>query len=396
MQLFEIYFWVGVGITAYACVGYPLLIWALAKVFPATPGEKAPMPESVSVVLCVKDEENRIVGRLRELLCLVNDSPYDGEIIVVSDGSTDNTVELARGFRSNQIHVIELDQNVGKAAALTIGCQQARHDILVFADVRQRWASDALVKLVSHFQNADVGAVSGELVIETRPGVITGVGFYWRYEKWIRHQESQRYSMVGLTGAISAVRRELFRPIPPGTLLDDVYWPMQVLLQRKRVILDRGAIAYDQLPEKAADEFKRKVRTLTGNYQLVTRLPDILIPGRNPVWFEFVSHKLMRLVMPWALLMMLASCVLINLPFYNGILYIQIAFYVIGLLGLWTGLSKKSKIASAAGSFIVLNVAAWVAFWVWVTGRADRSWRKVHYTPESKSMPVIPTESARV
>src|SRR5438132_2819396 len=117
--------------------------------------------------------------------------------------------------------------------------------------------------------------------------------------------------MVGATGAISALRRELFRPIPAGTIVDDVYWPLQVALQGFRVVLDPRALAYDRLPERTRDEFRRKVRTLSGNLQLVARLPETLLPWRNPVWFQFVSHKLLRLVVPWALLGLLATSALL-------------------------------------------------------------------------------------
>src|SRR5207249_10681512 len=117
--------------------------------------------------------------------------------------------------------------------------------------------------------------------------------------------ESQVHSSVGVTGAICAVRRRLFPGVPQGTILDDVYWPMHVAMQGYRVIHDQRARAFDRLPERARDEFRRKVRTLAGNFQLAVRLPQTLLPWRNPVWWQFVSHKLLRLVVPWALLAML-------------------------------------------------------------------------------------------
>ena len=122
-----------------------------------------------------------------------------------------------------------------------------------------------------------------------------------RYERWLRHNEGQIGSVVGVTGAISAVRRELFRPIPHGTILDDVYWPLQVAMIGYRVVRDPRARAYDSLPERAGDEFRRKVRTLAGNLQLLARLPGALLPWRNPIWLQFISHKVLRLLVPWAL-----------------------------------------------------------------------------------------------
>ncbi len=213
--------------------------------------------------------------------------------------------------------------------------------------------------------------------METAPGVLAGVGLYWRFEKWLRRQESRAWSTVGVTGAISAVRRELFRSVPAGTLLDDVYWPLQVALRGFRVLHDPRARARDRLPPRARDEFRRKVRTLTGNFQLINRLPAALLPWRNPVWFAYVSHKLCRLLVPWALLGLLATSWCSPGPFYQAAFVCQCLFYLAGLAALGTGLG--SRLSTAAGSFLVLNAAAWIAFWAWVFGRAGRLWTKVSY-----------------
>jgi cellulose synthase/poly-beta-1,6-N-acetylglucosamine synthase-like glycosyltransferase len=285
------------------------------------------------------------------------------------------------------VRVVELPQRVGKAVALSRGCSEARHEILVFADARQTWAPDALKRLLENFADPRVGAVSGELIVESAPGVMAGVGLYWRYEKWLRQTESQIHSVVGVTGAISAVRRQLFRPIPAGTLLDDVYWPLRVTMQGYRVVHDQRAIAHDRLPERARDEFRRKVRTLAGNFQLLTRLPMALLPWRNPLWLQFLSHKVLRLLVPWALLGLLITSALLGGPFYRGALAAQLGSYVIGLSGIWKVVGARVRPASAAASFLVLNAAAWLAFWVWISGRAGRSWRKVSYGRAPLSSP---------
>src|SRR5262249_37697191 len=159
--------------------------------------------------------------RLEELTQLLHGSGLPGEVIVVSDGSTDRSVEVARRFADRGVRVLELVPNQGKAAALSLGIAETRHEIVVFADARQRWADDALQRLVENFADPRVGAVSGDLVLEAAPGVMAGVGLYWRYEKWLRRTESQLASQVGVTGAISAARRALLPPlIPTGTLLD--------------------------------------------------------------------------------------------------------------------------------------------------------------------------------
>jgi cellulose synthase/poly-beta-1,6-N-acetylglucosamine synthase-like glycosyltransferase len=373
----EIAFWFCVGCVLYPHALYPALLALWARRWPRPLRPRQAPPRSVSIVVAAHNEEKAIDHRLAELTGHLEASGLDGEVIVVSDGSTDDTAALARAHTTKWVRVIELPHRLGKAAALTRGCAEARGEVLAFTDVRQSWAADALPLLLENFADPDVGAVSGDLVVAEQTGALAGVGMYWRFEKWLRCQESRVGSQVGVTGAISAVRRELFQPIPPGILLDDVYWPLAVALQGKRVVHDSRAVAHDRLPERTCDEFRRKVRTLAGNFQLAARLPAALLPWRNPVWVPLVSHKLLRLAVPWALLALLAlSLTLPGWP-YRVALGLQLAGYAGGLFALASG--RGGRLGAAAGSFLVLNAAAWVAFWVWLTGRADRCWQKALY-----------------
>jgi poly-beta-1,6-N-acetyl-D-glucosamine synthase len=391
MRAFEIIFWVCAAGVAYAYVGYPLvlLVVAILRPRPVRPVLSAGRP-SVSIVIAAHNEEHRIAARRDELAAMVAAEGLDGEVVIVSDGSTDHTACVAREGASGRVSVIELSHNVGKAEALTRGVAAAAGDVVVFADARQHWAPDALRLLLENFQDPQVGGVSGDLILESDGGANSGVGLYWRYEKEIRKLESRVHSTVGATGAISAVRRNLFRPIPPRTILDDVYWPLQVVMQGYRVVHDGRANAFDRLPAKARDEFRRKVRTLSGNFQLVARSPEILLPWRNPGWFGFLSHKLLRLTVPWLLIGMLVTSALLPGRLYAAALVAQLVCYALALGGLAQFVSSRVRIASAAGSFLVLNAAAWMAFWVWALGRADRSWKKVLYHPASAA-PAAPT-----
>lgn len=370
-------FWVGGALILYTYLLYPLLVQWLGRRRHAAPAA-APTASarSFSLVIAVHDEASRIVARLHELASLARGCG-GGEIIVVTDGCGDATAELARAVADPLVRVVELAENCGKSQALSRGCAVARGDILVFADARQRWAEDALAMLLSNFSQPQLGAVSGELVLESASGALAGVGLYWRYEKWLRRAESRLHSTVGVSGSIAAVRRELFQPIPRGILLDDVYWPLRVVMQGYRVIHDERARAYDCLPERARDEFRRKVRTLSGNYQLVTALPELLSPRRNPIWVQFVSHKLLRLLVPWLLIGVFFSSALLHGWPYQLAFWAQLLLYGAALLGL-TGISR-SRIAHTAASFVTLNAAAWLAFWVWASGGSAAAWRKVHY-----------------
>ena len=385
----EICFWAAAACVLYPYLFYPLLAGALARLRGRPVRPAGPAPRSVSVVVAAHNEEDNIVRRLEEMTRLLDAAALDGEVIVVSDGSTDGTAAAARTRPDRRVRVLELPERAGKAAALSEGCAAAAHEILVFADVRQTWATDALPRMLANFADPAVGAVSGDLIVRDADGALAGIGLYWRFEKWLRRQESRLWSGVGATGAVSAVRRDLFRPIPRGTILDDVYWPMEVALRGYRVVHDEKAHAFDRLPDRTRDEFRRKVRTLSGCLQLATRLPAVLLPWRNPVWLQFVSHKLLRLLAPWGLLALLITSLLAPGPLYRAAFACQAACYVAAGLGLWTPAARFRPFAAAA-SFLVLNAAAWVAFWVWLTGRTERSWVKTAYrVPASGARTVL-------
>jgi cellulose synthase/poly-beta-1,6-N-acetylglucosamine synthase-like glycosyltransferase len=379
MTTTELCFWVAVACVVYAYLAYPVLMLLLARLRGRPVCRSGSSLPSVSILVAAYNEERTIRRRVRELADLIAASGIEGEVLVISDGSTDRTAELAWAAAPGVARVLEMPTNRGKGVALTAGRRAARHPILVLADARQRWAPDALTRLLENFADPAVGAAGGDLIVETASGVLAGVGLYWRYEKWLRRQESAVHSTVGVTGAICAVRRDLFPSIPSGTLLDDVYWPLHVAMQGYRVIHDPRAQAFDRLPEKARDEFRRKVRTLSGNFQLLARLPGALLPWRNPIWFQLVSHKVLRLVVPWALLVALVSSAVLGDPIYGLAFWGQVILYAVGLVAVPLGGRLRLRFASALGSFLVLNSAAWLAFWVWVSGRAGDSWRKVKY-----------------
>ena len=374
----QVIFWCCVAAVGYTYLVYPLILAVLARVR-GRAVRREPFGGSVSVIVAAHNEQRRIAGRRDELIALLDASGLDGEVIIVSDGSTDATAALALQDADPRVRVIELSQNVGKAQALTRACAAAKGVILIFADARQRWAADSIRQLLENFADPRVGGASGELCLQAASGATAGVGLYWRYEKAIRKLESRIHSTVGATGAICAVRRQLFQPIPPRTILDDVYWPMRVAMQGYRVVHDGTARAFDRLPDSPGDEFRRKVRTLSGNFQLVCRLPALLLPWRNPLWWQFLSHKLMRLAVPWLLIAMLVISVMLSGPVYRFALAAQVLGYLLAIAAVYSSRVARFRLASVAASFLVLNAAACVAFWVWAFGRTGSSWRKVVY-----------------
>jgi cellulose synthase/poly-beta-1,6-N-acetylglucosamine synthase-like glycosyltransferase len=242
----------------------------------------------------------------------------------------------------------------------------------VFTDARQSIEAKALRLLAENFADPEVGCASGELMLgDPLMGESSqGLGLYWRIEKLIRVLEAASGSVVGATGAFYAVRRELLTSLPPGLILDDVYLPMQVVRQGRRSVFDPRARAWDSPNLGAEREFSRKVRTLSGNYQLV-QLAPWLLSGSNPIRFEFVSHKLLRLLVPFALAALLLLSLFLSGTFFRVVLTLQVLFYALSALALSRLLKRGllAHFADAAGAFVLLNGAAVVALINFISGR---------------------------
>jgi cellulose synthase/poly-beta-1,6-N-acetylglucosamine synthase-like glycosyltransferase len=355
----ELIFWVSAAMIFYTYAGYPLLLWLRVQLLPRRWRAARSHPR-ISIIMAVRNEEHTLLRKMDNIAQL--DYPaHLVEVIVASDGSTDATNRILHSPQPFALKPVILPQNAGKAVALNAALERAGGEIVVFFDARQRIDRDALGALVAPFADPEVGCVSGELMLETADGASTDMGLYWRIERRIREWEAQTASVPGATGAIYAVRRQLVPLIPAGTLLDDVYVPMSVIRRGYRSIHVRKAIAWDAVYPDLDREFRRKVRTLTGVYQLVRLLPWT-VTLRNPIWFEFVSHKLMRLVAPFALMAALVSCSLCRGVAYRGALVLQLLFYAMAVVGLFGGSQKLNKIARVASTFVLLNVAAVFAF----------------------------------
>jgi len=290
--------------------GYPLWVAALARWRPRPVQRRAWTPR-VTAVLAVHDGAAHVRAKLEGLLAL--DYPAERlDIVVACDGCRDDTAACARALGDARIRVLEFAERRGKAACLNDAVAEARGEVLLMTDVRQRLEPDALRQLVANLGDAQVGAVGGQLrLFDAHTGFARGIDAYWRYETLIRASESRSGSVIGVSGALYAMRRALFRPLPAGTVLDDVLVPMQVAAAGLRVVYEPAAVAWDGSSQQPREEQRRKIRTLAGNYQLVQLAPWLLLPWRNPLWFRFVSHKLLRLLAPWLLLALALSATLL-------------------------------------------------------------------------------------
>ena len=364
-------FWLAAGLIAYTYLGYAcwLRVRMLWRSRPVQRGSSTPL---VSIAMVVRNEQQFLETKLRNLMGL--DYPADRcQIVVVSDGSTDQTESILRAYGSDaRIHVVLNQLAQGKACGLNDAIDLAQGEIVVFTDARQTIEPQAVRLLAENFADLEVGCVSGELMLgDAGQGESSqGLSLYWRIEKLVRKLEAASGSVVGATGALYAVRRELLTRVPPGTILDDVYLPMQVVRQGRRVVLDERARVWDAPSLGTAREFSRKVRTLSGNYQLL-QLAPWLLSSRNPIRFEFVSHKLLRLVVPFALTALLATSFVLRGPFYRVVLILQLVFYSLSVLAISRLLKGGvlARFADAAGTFVLLNGAAVVALANFVAGR---------------------------
>ncbi len=369
-------FWSGLMALIYTFLGYPVLVsclgrfsrWSLAK-------DLMPDPSSVTVVLCVHNEQDRVQTRLQNLLASAY-PPAKLDILVVSDGSTDETVACMNALANSRVAIIVEPTRCGKAHALNVGVAAARGEIVVFADARQHFFPETIPQLARHFQDSRVGAVSGALEIDPSASAVGGgVDAYWRLEKFLRAAESQWDSAIGCTGALYAIRRRSFQPIPEDTILDDVVIPMQIANQGLRVLFDPTARAFDPQPLEPHRERIRKRRTLAGNFQMLLRYPGWLLPWRNRLWWQLISHKYLRLLAPFLLLVVfLANSALLDAPLCRLLFFGQIAFYVSAFIGLVFSSLRLACFSLPAG-FVFLNWMTLTGLWHYVRGTHRQGWQ---------------------
>jgi len=354
------------GFILYVLFLYPLILGVLAKRH-ARPIHRAAFHPSVSMIVAVRDGERFLREKLESILAL--DYPrHLMEIIVVSDGSTDRTDEIAASFSGEGVRLMRVPAG-GKSAALNAGIAATSNEILVLTDVRQKLAADSLALLMRNFADPEVGAASAELVIQkgaTEAEVQTGL--YWKYEFAIRVKLSAIDSIFGATGAYYGLRRELAVPIPREVLLDDMYLPLAAFFRGYRLVVDPCARMFDH-PTGLKSEFRRKVRTLAGNYQIIRWYPGILT-HRNRMLFHFVSYKLARLVLPFAMLGVLVATFGLPGKWVDIMTAAQLFFYGLALADPVVPEGRMKKLTSPVATFVTLMAAAMCALSVFVVPSA--------------------------
>ena len=378
-------FWFSLGFIFYTYAGYPAVLFLLSLLFKKKIRKGFTEPR-VSVILSAFNEEKTIEEKLHNLLSL--DYPAEKlEILVGSDGGFDRTDEIISKFPSSQIRFFRFVKNNGKPHVLSALVKEAKGSVLVLTDARQKLDRQAIRALIANFQDPEVGCVSGELYFKSRrhgksETVAKGMGAYWRYEKFLRKKESQIGSMLGATGALYAIRRNLFpEQMPADILVDDMYIPLSMIQKGYRAVFESDAVVFDNPSEYGREEFKRKVRTLAGNYQIFENFPELLIPFKSPIAWQLFSHKFLRLVGPLLLILLfISNLFLISRPFYAVFLTLQALFYFLAVLQ--ADLAKQGKGDKGPGYlpyiFCLLNYSALMGLIKFLNREPKGAWEKAY------------------
>lgn len=366
------------ALLVYTYVGYPILVAILARLFPLRTRSDDAWRPMVTACIPVYNARAYLPAKLDSLLAQT--WPRDKlEILVYSDGASDGSDAVAEDYARRFPGVVRLlaaEARAGKPTAVNRMRAEARGEVLLMTDVRQPLVPGALAALVRLLADERVACVSGNLTLPDD----AGAGVYWKYENWIRRSEARFRSMLGVTGPIYAIRKADLAEVPRDVILDDMWIPLRLRLDGRRLLWAEEAVARD---EAFADEreFGRKVRTLAGNYQLFARLPRLLVPFVDPSWFELVSHKLLRLACPWLLALCLVASAIAAAPLtpvafavtpvwgMRALALGQLFAYALALLG-----ARAGRPGVVYRTFVVLNWAAVVGLWRWARGVQKVTW----------------------
>ena len=368
-------FWSCLAALGYVYAGYPFLLAMARRVRHRAVRSEAIEPR-VCVLIAANDEEAVIEAKLRNTLAL--DYPHERlEIVVASDGSVDATNSIVRQF-APRVRLLEFTPRRGKMATINDAVATVDSEVIVFSDANTFLQPDAVRMLVRNFADAEVGAVSGDVVlVGERAALGRSEDLYYRYERWLQRAESDLGSMIGADGALYAIRRDLFTAPPPDTILDDMAIPMGIIKYGRRVVFEDAARAYEHGTESAREEFARKARVIAGAMQFMRRRESAVPLGAPQVILSLVSHKALRWLSPaFAGAAFIASLALVDEgPGYVAAVMAEVAFLSLALAGCVPVLRRIGPVAFAH-YFCLLQAAAAVGFVRGIAGRQSVIWRR--------------------
>ncbi len=377
--------WVSLALVFYAYVGFPVAIYICSRWFGKRPSPPAMDNDSelptVSLLISALNEEQVIASRLDNALAL--DYPTDKlQTVIASDGSTDATATIVEQYATRypgRVRLLNYTERRGKATALNTSMPQLGSEIVVLSDANTMFATSAVKNLARWFKDPSVGVVCGKLVLVDAESGKNVDGAYWRYENFLKECEGRLGALLGANGAIYAIRRSEYVPIPTDTIIDDFVIPLLSKLRfRKQLLYDIEAIATEETAPDIQGEFRRRCRIGAGGFQSLSRLWSLLSPVYGWTSFAFFSHKVLRWSCPALLLIALvANLCLLDQQFYVGVMLMQLAFYLLAYAGsLLPGTGSAMRLVRLTTMFTSMNLALAVGFWRWIAGKQRGTWQR--------------------
>ncbi len=373
----EVLFVIIVLVIMYVYMVYPLLLILLSYLKKTDTVDKTGIFPFVTILITAYNEEDIIGKKLDNTLQL--DYPKDKlEIIVVSDGSTDNTNRIVREYEGKGVKLNIIEKRAGKTAAQNDSVVKAGGEIIVFSDANGMYERDAVSKLAGNFRDEKTGCVCGELLYTDARGDTAGKGenLYWRYERFLKKKESELGSVLGAAGSIYAVRKELYVPLDES-LISDFLEPLKVREKGYRVSYEPEAISREETSASIGDEFKRKVRIITRGIFGLFAVKNLLNPFKYGLFsIQLISHKLLRWLIPiFMVFLFILNILLLDKKMFIIIFYCQMMFYAFSFVGyLLEGKKVKARVFFMPLYFCMVNLAALSGWCNFIRGRKNILW----------------------
>ncbi len=379
MSIAVFLFWCSVGLIAASYFGYPVAL-ALLAVLTGKPYCKIPIQPKVTLIIPAYNEEKVIAAKMENAFSL--DYPADKlEILLIIDGCTDRTKEIAAGFGNKRLGVIEQAPRKGKMAALNLAVPQAKGEIVVFTDANSLYEKDAIRKLVRNFADEKIGCVCGELKYKNESLVGEGEDLYWKYEKFIKTKESQLQSLLVVNGSIYAIRKELFEPVEE-TLADDFVIPMVIAKKDYGLVYEPEAITSEKTVANTKEGIKQKSRIIAQGLKASFAIGPIILSSGPLRVFQFIFHKFVRWLVPVLLaISFITNAIAFMYPFYRELFLCQILFYISAAAGYILEENKiKIRILKIPLYFCIVNLASAIGLLRFMTGGIKATWEKAETT----------------
>jgi len=379
MPLAEVLFWVSSAVLFYVYAGYPFLLAAIAMFVPRRRPE-ADFTPRLSILIAAYNEQTGIRRKIEQTLAL--DYPCDLiEILVLSDGSTDQTDAIVESFGDPRVRLLQVSGRKGKTNAQNEGVKTARGDVLIFSDATTIYHPQALRYLASNYADPKVGAVSGRYQYFDPAGrspMGLGTIAFWNYENFMKVMQSRIRTISGCCGCIYSVRREAYTHLAPD-VISDLVQPLHAIRQGYRVVFEERALAYEETTQSTSEEFSMRVRVVTRGIRGLLSVPTLLMPWRfGWVSFQLWSHKILRWLVPFFLLILLGSNLFLwQYSFHRLFLEAQGVFYAITLFGLLLPIQRLWKPLGIPLYFCTLNAAAFFSVIEVLRGKKYVVWETV-------------------